>query len=960
MSSKLLEDLNPQQRAAVTHANGPMLVVAGAGTGKTAVITRRIAHLIAAKAAKPEEIVALTFTEKAANEMEIRVDQLVPYGYTQTFVGTFHSFGERLLRRWALEAGLPPDFSLLNAVQSAALLRDHLFDIKLDLLRPAGNPAKYADALVRLFSRAKEELVSPVEYQEFAEKLTAKTDAEKLIRTQQLEIAAAYAAYEEVLAQEGLVDFADLVAKPYHVLRARPDILEKVQSEVRFLLVDEFQDTNVAQNELVMLLAGEQANVMVVGDDDQAIYKFRGAALSNILQFRDRFPRAKIATLRKNYRSSQQILDSAYRLIGHNNPDRLEATLGIDKHLTAQTTGPLPQQLHADTVDTEVEVVVQLLQERKKILKIPWSECALLVRAHAHALPFVAALKLRGIPTVTQSGTSFFRHPDVIALAAALRAINNNRDDLSLYTLATSFFYAIDGASMTALASLRRAKNLSLYVMLTKDIFPAEVGEEARAQLRALGEDLTFLKEQTVRKNAGEVLYALLERRGIIRELTHTESAQAEERLGRIAHFFDLVREFVEREQQPTVARFVEHLNLLEEEGENAPGVADDPDVDGVRVLTAHAAKGLEFELVVIANCVMDRFPTRARSEGLELPDGLIKEQLPASTGALNEERRLFYVAMTRAKKELYFSSASSYGGVRTKNISPFVLEALDFPTAEPQAISRSAQERIKAFAAPASKKPLGQNRAPVKSLTAYQIDDYLTCPLRYYYIHRLRIPIATHQSILYGSAIHAAIAYFFRERVAGRTPRIASVLEVFKNKWVNEGFLSRQHEELRLREGAETLTMFYETFKGGEVPIAVEQPFKIPYNGIQLRGVIDVVFGTLPKSRVVDFKTSKVIEPKKAEARTKESTQLAVYALAWKQMHGHAPEAVQLYFLESNLAGSEKKDEKDFVKLKEKIDGVVAGINAGDFRAKPSPHACAYCPYNRICPYSAVNPKGE
>src|SRR2546430_7274029 len=344
---RVLDGLNDTQRAAVMHDAGPLLIIAGAGTGKTTVITRRIAWLIAQKKARPEEILALTFTDKAAAEMEERVDTLVPYGYADVEIATFHAFGDRLLREHALELGLQPDFRVLNRAEQVIFLRDRLFQLPLERYRPLGDPTRHIQALITLISRCKDEDIACEEYLAFAERLATlarATPEDAALRervAQQLELARAYAKYQELMAASGAIDFGDQIVHALRLLRVRPYVLAGLQRRFKYILVDEFQDTNWGQFEIVKLLGARHGNVACVADDDQSIYKWRGAAISNVLGFLERYPEARQVVLTENYRSHQPILDSAYRLIKNNNPDRLEVKYGITKHLTAvkQTAG---------------------------------------------------------------------------------------------------------------------------------------------------------------------------------------------------------------------------------------------------------------------------------------------------------------------------------------------------------------------------------------------------------------------------------------------------------------------------------------------------------------------------------------------------------------------------------------------------------------------------------------------
>ena len=395
-------DLTSRQRKAVTHGEGPLLIVAGAGTGKTTVITRRIAWLIAEKRAKPSEILALTFTDRAALEMTERVDRLVPYGYTDTVISTFHAFGDRLLREHALEAGLSDRSTVLSRAEQVIFLREHLFELPLDRYRPLGEPTRFLHALVTLISRARDEDVAPAEYRAAADRLlalaaVAPDDGELAEEAaQQVELAALYEAYQNLMRANDRLDFGDQVGLALRLMREHPSVLADEQRRYRYILVDEFQDTNHTQFELVKLLAGSPtANVTVVGDDDQSIYRFRGAALSNILGFRSAFPKAASVVLTDNFRSRQPILDAAHRLIKHNDPERLEAREGLDKRLVARVRFPReagpdgPIELLAfDTGSDEADAIAERIAASLRAGRRA-GEHAILVRTNRDADPIV-------------------------------------------------------------------------------------------------------------------------------------------------------------------------------------------------------------------------------------------------------------------------------------------------------------------------------------------------------------------------------------------------------------------------------------------------------------------------------------------------------------------------------------------------------------------------------------------
>jgi DNA helicase-2/ATP-dependent DNA helicase PcrA len=385
-AERILEGLSAAQHEAVVHGEGPLLIIAGAGTGKTTVLTRRIAHLIASRRARPEEILALTFTEKAAAEMAERVDQLIPYGYAESWIGTFHAFGDRVLRENALEAALDPGFRVLSRPEQVIFLRERLWRLPLRRFRPLGDPTRHLAALLTLVSRAKDEDVSPGAYGAWAEARLAAAGNDESVRDlaeRHAELAAFYQAYQDLLAEAGAVDFGDQIFRALELLRARPAVLGKLRETYRYVLVDEFQDTNHAQLELVRLLAGgERPNVTVVGDDDQAIYRWRGAAAANLLAFRELHPGAREVVLTENHRSTQVILDAAARLISYNNPWRLEAITGIDKRLRSpRLLGEPVRHLRFDTVSAEADGVAAAVAERIQRGFRP-RDLALLVRSN--------------------------------------------------------------------------------------------------------------------------------------------------------------------------------------------------------------------------------------------------------------------------------------------------------------------------------------------------------------------------------------------------------------------------------------------------------------------------------------------------------------------------------------------------------------------------------------------------
>ncbi|MBN3033616.1 MAG: ATP-dependent helicase [Candidatus Saganbacteria bacterium] len=957
----VLAGLNPEQRKAVTHRSGPLLIIAGAGTGKTTVITRRIAWLIAEKLAKPGEILALTFTDKAADEMEARVDLLVPYGYVDVSLSTFHAFGDRVIREHALDLGLRPDYRVLTRPEQIIFFREHIFEFPLKYYKSLGDPTRHIEALINVISRAKDEDIGPDEFFKGVARIKGMSRDE---RGRQLEIAKVYKKYQELKLEKGFVDFGDQVSLALRLFRENPPVLKEFQRRYKYILVDEFQDTNLAQFELLKLLAGRTGDITVVGDDDQSIYKFRGAAISNILNFNKLYPGAKKVVLTKNYRSTQLILDTARRLIRHNDPDRLEVRAKIDKKLIA-AAGPGAKKVehrHFDKVAAEADWVARTIKESKR----PLREIAILVRSNADAEPFRQSLNLLQVPHQFSGGGGLYVFPEVKLAVAFLRVIGDPADSVSLYALALSDIYKLDPLELQKISTFAARRNLTLHHVFTHLAgfeLLSDIKKESRSVIAGIMADIQYYLKFARKKSSGEVLYEFLKRSGYLAELAGEQNEKNEQRLKNLARLFEQVREFRGLAEVDRVAEFVKYLNLLKESGEDPEAARPDLDADAVNVLTVHKAKGLEFSLVFLVGLVADRFPVRARKQAIELPAALIREELPAGDFQLQEERRLFYVGLTRAKEELYLTSSVDCGGKRDRKVSQFVLEALDVPKADISLIKRPALAQIELFAPAGPLVPQERKKGPAEiiALSPYRIDDYLTCPLKYKYVHILHVPLLPNHQIVYGSALHKAVQAYFTARKDKKKFTVKQLLDVFADNWSSEGFISRQHEEQRFQSGRAALRRFFEADKKrGREPLLVEEEFTILEDKTQIKGRIDLVEKSKVKSQkskiyIVDFKSSEVTEQEKADKRAKESLQLDIYALAWQRRHGRLPDAVELYFIDTGLVGSARPAEKALAKAWREIKKVAAGIRAGDYRATPGARACGYCPYNEICPSSAV-----
>ncbi len=968
--NSILEGLNQEQLEAVTHKEGPLLIIAGAGTGKTTVITRRIAWLLSEGLAKTNEIIALTFTDKAAKEMQERVDILVPYGYTDIWISTFHAFGDRLLRENALVAGLNPDFKVLTQPEAAVFFREHLFEFALSYYRPLADPTRFIEAMISFFSRAKDEDVSSQEYLNFTQELVlrAKENPKDLASEeealQQMEVARAYAKYQELLAAEGLLDFGNQFYLALQLLRQHPLILKRYQEQFKYILVDEFQDTNFTQFQIVKLLAqAGKKNITVVADDDQCIYRWRGAAYSNVLNFMSEYPEAKKISLIQNYRSTQAILDSAYRLIQHNNPERFEVKANINKRLIGLTKeGTHPKHLHFDTNSTEADNVAGIIKEKVASGKFKYRDFAILVRSNSDAESFLQALNMQDIPWQFSGNQGLYSREEVKLCIHFLRATANPLDSLSLYYLVSSEVYALNLSELSQFSHYAKRRNKSLYLVLDDLENIADlvnISNESREKIKNILKDIKGYLQIARKQTTGRLLYTFLSESGYLKRLTKDPNLEKETKIQNLAKFFNIVRDFERVAKEDRVISFVNYLDFLIEAGDDPAIQEAGLDSDAVNVLTIHKAKGLEFRVVFMVSLVQGRFPWPRRRQPIELPDTLIKEILPVGDFHIQEERRLFYVGMTRPKEELYFTSAEDYGGMRLRRVSQFVPEALGKEAPELEKKKASAIEAIERFAPPVESKKTKATIIPegkLISLSYYHIDDYLTCPLKYKYVNILRVPIMEHHTVIYGRAMHDAVSKYFQFKMAGKKMAMADLLGAFRMSFDPQGFLDEKHQQERFRIGNEALVRFFKVEEERNCqPLYIEKEFSFCLNDNKVTGRFDRVDEEPDGVVIMDFKTSQIKTKKEADKRVKESLQLSLYALAYKSIFGLLPKRLELYFLESGLIGKTQIQESELEKVKEKIKEVSSGIRKLNFAATPTYMACTYCAYNQICPFAVI-----
>jgi len=483
-----------------------------------------------------------------------------------------------------------------------------------------------------------------------------------------------------------------------------------------------------------------------------------------------------------------------------------------------------------------------------------------------------------------------------------------------------------------------------------------EVSEETRLTVKRMFDDLLFFVDMAKAKNAGAVVYAFLERSGLLKSLVQSMSVEAEAKIKNLRLFFDKIKGFSELAEDDSLPAFARYLDLLREVGDNPPTSEAELDEDAVNVLTVHKAKGLEFGHVFMVGLIEDRFPGRERQERIPVPDDVLKEHLPGKENYLQEERRLFYVAMTRAKRSLTLTWARDYGRKRPKKVSPFVLEALDIPKMPEEVLKASALEEIRRFAlAEGPARTYGKPRVGhLQSLSFVRVEDYLVCPLKYRFRHVMQVPVLPHHTLVFGRVMHTTIYGLLKAKMKSRRLSEEEFIEEYEKNWVNEGFLSREHEELRKAAGELALRNFYHREEeAGRVPAFLEKSFRWQERGIRFSGRFDRVDFEEAGPVIIDFKSSAVDSQKDADRRTADSLQMDIYALSFLKTQGILPAETRLYFLESGLVGHAAKGERELRRAEEKIREAADGIRSGNFTAQPDWQSCSTCEFKTICPSS-------
>lgn len=919
--AELIRNLNREQREAVRHQAGPMLVVAGPGTGKTRVLTHHLAYLVQYGRLDPENILALTFTQRAAQEMAERADQLFPGEYLNLPVYTFHGWAQQLLEAHGLDIGRPVPFRVLAERDLRILVSQNWERFEFDYYQPRGSNRSLIANLIIHFGRCKDENIRPDQYlNSFAE-----PPADSMEDQRRQELARAYQCYQDILLENEVVDFGDLLCDSLKLLQERPQIRRQYQQQIKHLLIDEFQDTNLIQYQLARILSGPDNNLMVCASADQTIYQWRGAYYGNVEQFLKDYPKAKKVTLQKNYRSAQNIIDLSYKFI--KGTDRFDHRLSIQGLQATQSGRGIIKSWRFEHYETERQVVAEEVANLIKAGTDP-AQIAVLTRTNEQVYAFEEALSQLAVPVRAMTAGQIYRQSIVIDILSYLTLQLDRYNDAAFYRYLNFPHWSLSDTDRAIIVNLSHRQGRPLVEALQKsaDRLSSRGRSAIQPMIKWLDHDRRPLVSQ---------LLSFLEDSGYLKKWLRTNPNQVE--LEALNFFFEELNQFEQNHPDLGLNHFLEQIEWERSFGRQATV----GQVGGaVSVLTVHGAKGLEFDYVFLVDLVDQVFPARRQSALIPWLNPEIDR-----LRHISEERRLFFVAMTRARHGLYFSWAEDRGGQRQRKASPFLSEL----ELKEESVSRLLKKSTSGV-------PIRKSFEKLPDHFSYtQLISFQTCPWQYRLSHLLRVPTKGSPERSLGTTFHNTLAEFMAVWASQTKPlRWSDLKQFYQQHWIEDWYQNQSQRQQYYQRGLQGLKVFYHSLIKEKPQVYhdghdfwLEKEFVGQIGGYPFRGKIDRVDQTDEGLELIDYKTGAY----KEKLSSDQKQQLLIYQLAAEQILKIKPVRLTFYYLLENRKQSFLGSDKEKERALQKLSRTVEEIKQSDFKARPG-HACQHCDFRLICPY--------
>ncbi len=976
-------ELNPEQRQAIEHGDGPMLVIAGPGSGKTRVITERIVHLLNhVPGLQPEQILAVTFTEKAAGEMKWRVQKALPELESSPHVSTFHAFCFEILRARHFER------RLLDKVDVWIFLRQRMEHLGLDFYQKLAEPGAFLHDLNEFFSRCQDELIEPEDFEAYvaeAEKgfrngapqldpAMAAIEGEEILKKK--ELARVFRNSRKLIEDAGCSNLGSLISETVRLFDREPEVRERTQARYRYVLVDEFQDSNFAQVELLLRLIAPPFNITAVGDDDQAIYRFRGAALGAFEMFERAFPGGKVVNLFRNYRSTRRVLRAAGAVIARNTHSGKKHSLKTERE-----EGGKVLLLDSPDYPSEAAWVAEDIQRLTDRGTRP-GDIAVLYRAHNHRDLLVDELRARQI-AFNIRGLSVLSTVILRDIVAYLNLVHSPHNNISLTRVLLTERWCFPESLALEVRRQAARDRCSLFAAIEARDKAEPSGDVSRTgwgELRRLLANLRAAShELAVARLFEKVVQTVAPAPGISpADQTYLEA------------FRKFLEEWEKKSETWRLAEFMAYFQYFQDAGGKIESPAPRDPANAVQMMTVHSAKGLEFPIVFILSVAPRRFPHNEQKAVIEFPDELRKGPAPPPDIHLQEERRLFFVGMTRARDRLTISSVCKLG----KKPSVFIDDLMSNPAVTARDIERIAAPEVRegrtetvpaaGRAAPNPPAPeetqpslFGEDSSALRGvnprlsglvgplsansqdgkqlLSATAIETFQTCPLKFKLGHILKVPAGPQPTLTFGNIMHQTVRHYFELRKKGRVAS-EQMEEFYLKAWRDAGFEDAYQEQTYRKAGLEQLREFvlrHEATDAVSDGVRAEEHFSLDLGECLLDGRIDQINSLAAAGRamdsaveLVDYKTGRPKTQKDAD----KSLQLSIYALAARDQLKLRPERLTFYNLTSNEPVSTTRTAGDLKAAVEEIREAAGEIRGSTFEPTPG-FACKWCDYVPICP---------